>query len=664
MRKNHVDAKKFNSQNSMNEKIDAEKVDIVAPVLRKRVLIIDDELAGLKFSHLQPTVEVILGDLTSPQVGEIWAFASGKFGFKSLEEAEPQIIRDFLASESLVNDVILSSDFLGQAGEQLQQDLAIFLTQANSVNALRSQIIAAFPEDKFEVIFRRDRPNDIEELMVFDLLIFDLVLEGSGPAIKDLVNYLARLGSDTYPRQIPCVIVMSNYEGLLESQVKFSAGAQISAAGLMILAKREMTRTEFGALGLNLSYQQLDRQREVAQQMRVFMRTWTSALDSAKERAAESMWNLDAAAMQEFHLVAYNDHDPYDEYLNALMAREYSWQVESDIAVAQAIENLDKCFKSQFNNLNSTEGVIKKRFIAPFVQPKHGRDLVSHYTWTGMPRSQKITDLSNTSILRQFNKHMPFGAVLMPTLLTPNSDCFVHITQQCDLNQSIDGKTVQFAVVRAVLVKEHAFDTHDKKLVARGLWVDGKEYDLVLKEGRQLALPKGMFIRIAKQRGYSVVGRLRHDIAAHFLIATTNNMTRWAAQKVEHVSVQSIQLYLHGENFPDGHLIFTEDDGKSPFFYLARKGKINYFQDSTSIRIAIWIAQQLEKYYPDKPILMDIICNQLSVGVSPGACIAGYLHLQSKELPVKGRVAELSIAKAKIKPGKVSLMCISEPKTI
>ncbi|MFP3577947.1 hypothetical protein, partial [Brevibacillus sp. SIMBA_040] len=75
-----------------------------------------------------------------------------------------------------------------------------------------------------------------------------------------------------------------------------------SAAGLMLLPKSEVFKANFGAHGIKLSYQQLKRQREIAQHMRVFISAWTRAQTEAQEKARFTLWNLDAAAMQEIHL--------------------------------------------------------------------------------------------------------------------------------------------------------------------------------------------------------------------------------------------------------------------------------------------------------------------------------------------------------------------------
>jgi hypothetical protein len=344
------------------------------------------------------------------------------------------------------------------------------------------------------------------------------------------------------------------------------------------------------------------------------------------------------------------------------MVREYLWHVESDPMVGSAIEALDTTFQEQLKKgaKAGEAAVIQQRFIAPFVQPKHGRELVGHFTWTGMTLPKKLVDLSMSAAMRGFNTLVPFGAVLAPPKLTAQTDCFIHITQQCDLNQDKDRKSVQFAIAKPVLVKDHDIKPHDSELVARGLMIGGNEYDLVLEKGRQLALPMAHLISYAKQKNLSVVGRLRHDIASHFLLATANHMTRWAAQKVVHPQTVNVELYMHGNKFPNGHVVFMDEAaGQVHSLQLSVKGKTFYFQDNISIKISIWVAQQLQKYYGEHGIDADVVCNQLSVGVVQNSCLAKFLHLKVTTLDQKSRKNEFSVAKADEK--KVGLVCVSLP---
>lgn len=158
--------------------------------------------------------------------------------------------------------------------------------------------------------------------------------------------------------------------------------------------------------------------------------------------------------------------------------------------------------------------------------------------------------------------------------------------------------------------------THDNDdLVARGLVVGGKEYDFKLAKGRQSPLPILSFIDHTAKEGLRVVGRLRHDIASHFLSATANHMTRFASLKTTRVEVRSARVYLYGKKFPDGKPVpLQHAETQMPVLVQSAKhNKLHFFQDATSMRIALWIGQQLETHYAVTDIDASDTSNALSV---------------------------------------------------
>jgi hypothetical protein len=639
-----------------------------------KVHVVDDELAGLTFSHLATLTDNFtqaLADISSPEVAEMWPIVVAIDGsFNALESEKPETVLQYMGSTKFVQDVLLSQHFRQNAPQSLLEPLAAFLQRAEAVSTLKAQIEGAFPPTEFETTFASARPSVPAELLQYDFLILDLVLHNSAGAVDEMVKYLLAMGEVNYPEQLPAIIVMSNSEELTTERLRFSTESQISAAGLLLLPKARIREADFGKLGLILSYQQLDRQRQVAQHMRVFMRTWMKALDDARSRASTTLWNLDAAAMQQIHLSAAAEDDPYDEHLNELMSREYLWHVESSPAVGEALEALDSCFTAQFI-ADSSPSVIGTRFIAPLVNAKVGRDFVSHYTWTGFAVPPELGSVEAAEALKRFNRLVPFGAVLAPKELTLETECLVHITQQCDLNAATRYKSLsnpvqstQFAVVLPVEVVEHRMPAHDsdnESLVARSLTIDGKEYDFKLAKGRQLALPIPKFIEYANERKLRVVGRLRHDIASHFLSATANHMTRFASLKTTRVEVRSAHVLLYGNQFPQGgaRVMLRDREGNPLAVQVAMHRKLFFFQDNTSMRLALWIKEQLATHYPAVDIDASRVCNSLSVGLGNKQSLIKIVDFVVKSFDVGELAGNLAAAQAPTQ--KVHLVVVTPP---
>ena len=645
---------------SSNAALDVAQVAAPAPPpMPKRVLVVDDELAGLASEHLRESAAAFvaeLEDVNSPSVEATWAVVVRLLARKPFDDVESAEVAAYFATDEFVRDVVLSAEFQA-AHVPASQHLTGFYERNNAVQVLKGMLVSAYPPPQFEVTFAATRPMPASELLAYDLVILDLVLLRSAGAVDELVRYLKDLSADA--GSLPRLIVLSSRQEMVENRPRFSTESNISAAGLLLLEKAHVRHAQFGAAGLALAYQQLDRQRDAAQKMRVFVSAWMAALERAKAAAAETLWNLDAAAMQEIHLSAIGDDDPYDEHLNELVAREYLYHVETSTDVAHAIEALDVLFQRSLKTTGNKVS-IGQRFMAPFANSKPGRTIVSHFNWTGFTPTSALDEISTEDLALRFNRLVPFGAVLAPPDLVSEGECWVHITQQCDLNSAVRGKkrgdepaavSAMFAVVSMMPVSDQSVPVHQtEELVARGLRVGNQEFDLKLTAGRLISLPIGKLIETARASRMQVVGRLRHDIANQFLNATANHMTRPAQLKATRVEVRPGRVYLWGPGMPDNAPVpFIEHEGGTVRTVLvSQNNKLHYFQDEASMRLALWIASQLAAHF-DKPGLdVGTICNTLSVGMTRGGNVISALHLAVEERAFDG----LSTFWAERKPPK------------
>ncbi|MCF1252509.1 hypothetical protein LH705_23635 [Pseudomonas putida] len=609
-----------------------------SPVELTKVVVIDDELFGLNSIHLQQFIHDFhspIGDATSPQFGELWRLTEELGGLPDVQDYDEEEQRKYLLSDNFVTSVVLHEQFLNKIEDpDVRTWLSPFLKHAEKVDRLRSALKEAFAGESFTLDFLPSRPAQPSQLLQYDLIVFDLVLQGSTAPVDELISYLKALG-ESQPDHLPSIIVMSSREELIQERSRFSTESDISAAGLMLLPKWEVFKENFGANGIKLSYQQLSRQRDVAQYMRVFMSAWSNALVEAQKRARVTLWNLDAAAMQEIHLSASLDSDPYDGHLSEFMAKEYLWHVEGAREVSDSISKLDSCFKDQLKT-GGKFPTIATRFMAPFVNPAVGRDLVSHFTWSGFAMDRNILSNDKEVILANFGQAMPFGAVLAPDVVDENSEFLVHITQQCDIlnvvRSSEQGFTAKFAIAKPEEVTDNRIPVHkNDEIVARGLTLNGKEYDLKNVNGSILALPVNMLIDYLRAKEFNVVGRLRHEIAMQFLVATANHMTRPALIKTTRPQVHAVNVYLYGESLPDGELLpYTNTEGELLVVGMTKHNGMYYFSDESSMRIALWAKAKVDPCYP-KELDLQKACDSLSIGVANKACVAGNVSLQFED---------------------------------
>jgi hypothetical protein len=610
----------------------------VAPETVCKVIVIDDELSGLTSFHLNELVgnfRTTLGDITSPEFEEFWRLTEELGGLPDTDKYSEEQKEAYLQSDNFVQSVLLSAQFEAKVDHEYKAWLNPFLERSKEVSQLKNALKGAFAAPEFELVFEKSRPTKHTDLLVYDLIIFDLVLQKSAGAVDQLIEYLKAL-SDSQPEQLPSIMVMSSRQELLSEKMKFSTQSSISAAGLILLPKSEVFRENFGSAGILLNYQQLQRQKEVAQHMRKFISAWKAALVDARKNAEKTLWNLDAAAMQEIHLSASLDSDPYDGHLSEYLAKEYLWHVESSEQVSKAIEQLDTCFKQQLTLDAKKTPSIATRFLASFVNPGIGRDLVSHFNWLGFPLERDFLKKSNEEILNNFSRLLPFGVVLASAESNRKNEYLVHITQQCDIlsvvRSASGGFTAKFAVANGIQVTDGNIPNHDNQdIVARGLKVGGEEFDLVLMKGSILALPAEMLITYLQTHAYDVVGRLRHEIATQFLVGTANHMTRPAAIKATRSQMLKVKLYLFGTSLKDGPLIpFTQNGVDNLPIGLSKKGNNFYFSDDSSMSIALWIKSLVDQPYNKSLNALNLV-NSLSVGVGNNSCIESIVTMKVEE---------------------------------
>lgn len=589
----------------------------VQPARLVKVLVADDELAGMDAGHLrqlEPGVEELLSDPASPEAVEIIEIAAKVIDVSDFKGDETKTAA-FLASDEFVK-VLISPEF-DKARDGLKKHFANFLSRVENVQLLKNEFTKAFPRPKFDLVFLATRPATADAL-TFDLIVLDLVLKRSKKPVDELITYLADLSSESKNRMMPPIILMSTHRELKEHRKTFSVRAGISAAGLWILPKTDLVAPDFKTRGLSLVFEQLTRQRSIAHRMRIFVRSWTNALDDARFKAASTLWNLDASAMQRIHHTAIKDNDPYDDHLGELIAREYLWHVESDKSVGDAVHELDACFREELDPDDLDR--IKYRFMSPLVDPDVTRGLFSRFTWLGWPSVHDFYGAGVKNPPGEFNTRVPFGSVIASTL-ADGEECLIHITQQCDLNAATRPTPEQRSAIFATALIHEAFPHrlttfHSQDLVARGLMIGGKEFDLKFVQGRTIAMPIPDFLQKAENAGLKIVGRLRFDIANHFVQATANQLTRPASFVMAREGSFEAKLFLKGTGFPGKQqsIVYSDDAGKGRVVRVVRDGSVLSFQDDDSVRIAIWLERQMCHHYQAAPVDLAVLSNMLRLG--------------------------------------------------
>ncbi|WP_353630734.1 hypothetical protein AADG64_23825 [Achromobacter xylosoxidans] len=636
----------------------------------KRILVVDDELFQLRRAHVQNVAEDFydtIVDINDPVFDNLWDIAKEVPGLDAAAW-DYDTAAAYFASDAAVTEVFSSLEFNRLAQAPLRRLLAPFTARVTRVAELKKIFTDAFQLPEFDVQFvAPPRPN-FPVVSRCAAVFLDLFLEsGEASPVDAAQTYLHQLALDAGTERLPPLVLMSSHPELEQHKLGFSENAGISAAGLMVLPKDALVRPEFSVVGLKLAFKQLDRQKDVAHAMRLFMASWLRALDLAKKNAARTLWNLDASAMQQIHLASISDDDPYDEHLNEFLSREHLFHIESEASVASSVAELDKQFRAQL----SSDGKIEHRLISPLADVKTSRAFMSHFTWFGSAAPATFMGDEESAAAR-VSRSLPFGSVLGLEQVEHGSKCLVHITQQCDLNgisRSKDpSRTLIFATANASELRSSSNPiVKGGELVARSLRVgrgaDEREFDLRLNVGDLIAMPLRDFLDKTRAEGWRVIGRLRSDITNHIVAASTNHMSRPASQKMIRPGLLRSKIFLQSSAFGGSAVrpLVEDVSAQRPVgkvFSVLREDDRYSFEDNASIEIALWLVHHAET------IGLDLDPDELSIALRRGWAsntnLPGGLKVRARECDalhmaykgvvqgdIGGRVAQLTIVSEK-----------------
>ncbi|GKT00373.1 hypothetical protein AVKW3434_13310 [Acidovorax sp. SUPP3434] len=604
----------------------------------KRILVVDDELAGLRREHLNgvnPDFYDVISDVNDPRFEHLRQVGLAVPSIAELMNGDIHEVADYFGSDDAVSNLILSDAFAQGAHQDLRALLNPFIERAARVKKLEVAMREAFPASQFVIEIRSAPRPPADDVLLFDALFLDLFLEnGEANPVVALATYMRSVSQAAAGNEIPPIVLMSSHDELEQNRQSFSEKSQISAAGLLILPKQKITSEAFGAPGLRLGFDQLTRQRPAAREMRLFMANWLSALDAAKTKASATLWNLDAAAMQQIHFASVSDDDPFDQHLHEMLAREHLVHIEEDASVSASMAKLDCIFRE----LLSADGkAIENRLIAPTSDVHAMRSLISHFTWIGaLPPVSFIS--SDVEAAKNISHSLPFGSVLAGPGLKTGSICLVHITQQCDLNgisrdKDINGCLI-FARARArqLQIWEKPDPSTRPRLVARNLKFDDgagpREFDLDIDVGQVLALPLVEVVQRAREQSLRVIGRLRGDIASHVVADTSNHISRSASQKMIRPAMLKAKVFLQEPTLNKGVATVLEKDGKAKVFSLLFESDQYSFQDDACVWLSLWLRNELAKLGIAADA--DVVCTALRKGWRADRQLAGILTTRVK----------------------------------
>lgn len=563
------------------------------------VAVIDDDFGPAKFSELPPDIQDAFLDEHTPESKNALTIIENLKeddlpieAFRVVEKyrAEDNLF-EFLQSDEFATYIFLRShnEILEGALKSSYAD-SHFATSREEANALKEIFNNAFGNEN--VTYFADRNTDIDVISKFDFLILDLFIKTPEDFIRDITSFLKHLVQ--HCEQLPPILLMSSHAELKHNLGKIRYFAEISAAGMVALSKREI-RNSAGIDGVRLMWEQLHHQRVAASKTKTLISAWNTALENAKSKALETIWSLDASAMQQFHYTAFIENDPFDEHLSDLLSREYQWHVENNSSFQTSLSDLDKAL---LDEIDQTSMEIRHRFPQhhPHDEVKALSLIQAHYNWSGTLQHTELSNISEKYLQENFNRTIPFGAVLAEDKATAGSKAWIHVTQQCDLNKRdiyTNSSSILFLQVELVDATL-PLDKKENEIILTGFPTQGGNLSLKVIPSRFWASPIELLHKFVTTQKLSVVGRLRIDIAKLCLQAFINHSSRPAAFSIQNKTPESFRAFLVTPGKEDNKTRAVKyeelnDPKKAKIIEVIKVGNKILFADDDCNRLALWL---------------------------------------------------------------------------
>lgn len=622
----------------------------------KRILIIDDEINGISLNTFNSDSEELLNelnDITGPITDEVISIINQHFINYS------NFIENKKFSLDLIKNVFLNPSFLEKASKDLYDLIFPILDKNRLLIEISETIKAAFSDSSYEVITLENYTQASElDITSFDLLILDWYL---GPTITNedyIKNTLSNIDN------LPPIILLTSHNKIdtPSERSRFYESTKISGAGLITLTKNKLISKSFNSSGLLRIASTLMRQRFIANDIRGYIKDWEMALEIAKTKTLETLWQLDTFILKSIQEDAFIDGQPYHDHFHNFIQKENSWHIENLLRDSSRIEDLGEKLKNfEYKNI-LTHATNPNSFSLH-------RTLLSHYSFKGYSKNLAISSKAIIELEKSILHDIPFGAVLKTKSITqPVENIYINITQPCDLSDIVrsskrSNRSIQLIKMEPTkkgLNESAIFDTAN--YIITDFNINNEFYDLKPLPMSIISLNFEDFYKFSCEQELHVIGEVRSDIAVGLQQKAVSYLIRPSQQRIQRPSISPSKV-VHlkhcetGVNNDRGYPLFDHFrvEYTAPTNIVGTKDQITekqyiQFIGLDHFELTDWIISNLQDRSIQREDLVNFFYEQIEINNKIFEKKIGPLTIKFQKI-LSNQSIEDEIAKLKINKG-------------
>ena len=478
-------------------------------VLEGPVVVIDDDLRAWRaadFADLQ-------GVLDDPDVDDfkaLWGFAVAQQFVVQTDDEALRIER--LGQDEVIHQLVLAPTFPGQHGDLWDRYFRATVETRHSGLAWYRSVVAAVEKRGAELTTysAHPEPAEIDEAK---LVVIDLILDDDPDPLGKATDYLRNLYVHRRDAglSLPLVILVSqNAAELEEHRLEFRYDAQISASMLRIVAKAAISDAAQGPIRVELLWQQMVDEQELATVTQDLFAAMSEALKDADVRLRRLFWNLDCDALLRMYQACVDDGASFADYLVEFVSRSVAWEIRNHEALRTSIDLVG----GRLND-RATSGAedLARRFHSAGQRDEAAmQELMHQFHWIPLAQTVSLSDIDADTLPAELDQQIPYGSVLAFGQIQVGQKVFVHITQPCDLLRFTNRFEVDSLVfVEGRVVSYGEASDADSKWIIRALKSGGAYFDVEISLKRTRALSARECIDFHRDREAVIIGRLRAD---------------------------------------------------------------------------------------------------------------------------------------------------------